>query len=616
MIVGITGLEPGTTATAYQANLVMCASVALGTAIREWSQPYHLERDRRTTPSSSCSRNIAMPHRRTLFLSLVLLSAPLVASIFAASLQGAGDERPASSPSPPRQRIVFLLPHSHVDIGYTDVQPETERLQWQAIDQALDLCDKTADYPPEARFKWNVEVLWAVDSYLRRATPEKRQRLIKAVRNGQVGLDALYGNPLTALYRPEELLRLLHWSIAIGKQCGVKVESAMLDDVPGCTWGMTTALAEAGVKYFCCGPNLNHRIGRTLLVWQDKPFYWRTPDGQRKILFWIPHQGYTAGGNNLPARVTELIDHLQKSGYPYDIAQLRWCRGDNHMPDPGLSDAVRQWNATHTSVKLIIATTAEMFRAFERRYADKLPTFAGDFTPYWEDGAASSARETGINRTSAKRLVQAETLAAILSPRKYPAEQFLEAWRNAILYDEHTWGARQYNVTNYDVPFIADQWKIKQAFAVDGNAQSRTLLAAVLAGRAEWQTSDAHAVDVFNTSSWPRSDLIVLDKESSNLGSDCVRDTAGVPVPSQRLSTGELAFCAADVPALAGKRYLLGDPPANAPALMRSHARAQATTLTTPTISVQLDPTSGAIVKSCARRPRRRVERCTESAWG
>ena len=66
----------------------------------------------------------------------------------------------------------------------------------------------------------------------------------------------------------------------------------------------------------------------------------------------------------------------------------------------------------------------------------------GDFTPYWEDGAGSSAHETAINRNAAERLVQAETLLAMLNPAKYPAEQFADAWRNVLLYDEHTWGAQ------------------------------------------------------------------------------------------------------------------------------------------------------------------------------
>ncbi len=200
---------------------------------------------------------------------------------------------------------------------------------------------------------------------------------------------------------------------------------------------------------------------------------------------------------------------------------------------------------------MVITTTSKLFAEFERRYGDKIPSFHGDFTPYWEDGAASSARETAINRTAAERLVQAETLWAMLDPARYPAEKFNAAWRNVVLYDEHTWGA--YNsIDEPDAPFVKEQWKVKQAYALDADAQSRRLLAAATPGRDEAQTSSA--VDVFNTSCWPRTDLVVLPKAQSTAG-DGVVDSDGEPVPAQRLATGELAFLAKNVPALAGRRF-------------------------------------------------------------
>jgi hypothetical protein len=81
-----------------------------------------------------------------------------------------------------------------------------------------------------------------------------------------------------------------------------------------------------------------------------------------------------------------------------------------------------------------------MFEEFERRYGNKVPKFRGDFIPYWEDGAGSSARETSINRQATERLVQAETLWAMLNPAGYPDDKFSDAWRDVILYDEHTLG--------------------------------------------------------------------------------------------------------------------------------------------------------------------------------
>ena len=413
---------------------------------------------------------------------------------------------------PSRKMTVYLLPHSHIDIGYTHLQTDVIRRQCDNIDKALELIAKTAAYPPEARFKWNAEVLWAIDSYLRNAPPEKQQRLVEAIRAGQVELDGLYGNELTGLCRPEELLRLMQWGITLGRRCGVKVESAMISDVPGLTWGTVASCAQAGVKYFSLGINFIDG-GRTTSAWEDKPFYWLGPDGRQKILCWLPTKGYQMGHvhpHDLEKAMAEHLMELEKKGYAYDMVYFRWnVGGDNGPPDPKISDLVKNWNAKHAYPKMVIATTTELFRAFEKRYAKKIPVVSGDFTPYWENGAASSAQETAINRTAAERLVQAEALSAMLNPRHYPAEQFTEAWRNVILYDEHTWGA--YNsITDPDLPFVKEQWKIKQAFALDAGAESQKLLADALAEHGGDQQTGS--VDVWNTSGWPRTDLVVLSK--------------------------------------------------------------------------------------------------------
>jgi alpha-mannosidase len=494
----------------------------------------------------------------------------------------------AATLKPTRKTTVYLLPHSHVDIGYTHRQTDVELRQWQNIETALELARKTAAYPAGSRFKWNTEVLWAVDSYLQHATPEKQQQFVDAVRSGQIGLDALYGNELTGLCRPEELMRLFQWGVTIGRRCGVNVESAMISDVPGLTWGTVTACSQAGVRYISLGINYIDG-GRTLPAWEDRPFYWLGPDGRQKVLCWLPFKGYALGhtGYKLNEQLPERLKQLEETGYPYDVVQLRWTIGDNGTPDPTLPEIVRRWNVEHAYPKLVIATTAEAFRALEERHADRIPLARGDFTPYWENGACSTARETALNRTAAERLVQAETLAAMLGPDRHPAGPFTEAWRNVILYDEHTWGAHN-SITEPDSPFVKDQWQVKQAFALDADRQSRALVSSVLESRGG--VAAAAAVDVFNTSSWPRTGLIVLDKATSAAG-DLVTGPGGAPVRSQRLSTSELAFLATDVPALAGRRYQIAAGKASA----LGHATATATTVATPGVTVTIDPRSGAI---------------------
>ncbi len=496
---------------------------------------------------------------------------------------------------PVRKWVVYLLPHSHVDIGYTHVQTDVEQSHWQYYEQAIAASRKTADYPPGAQFKWNAEVLWATDSYLKQATPAKRQEFLDAVKNDWIGLDALYGNELTALCRPEELIRLVDYGNRLKSEYQLRIDSAMISDVPGYTWGLVSVLAESGVKYFSIGPNGGHRIGYTLSEYGDKPFWWRAPGGRQRILCWIPRTGYWQGFRGADG-LTALLTQMGASGYPYDLVQLRHCLGDNAGPGVDLSDFVKDWNGQYAYPKLIIATTSEMMRELERRYGDELPELTGDFTPYWEDGAGSSARETALNRAAAERLVQAETLFALLQPRAFPILDFDRTWRNVVLYDEHTWGAHC-SISEPESDFTKAQWAIKQKFALDADIESRELLNMATMTRRTAARQIA-ALDVFNTCSWPRTDIVQLPADLAVVG-DVVKNAQGTVMPSQRLASGALVFLARDVPPLAAGRFTLHASNGNTPAAASPTASAEIEnlSLSNDQVSVTLNEQTGAIAK-------------------
>jgi alpha-mannosidase len=196
------------------------------------------------------------------------------------------------SVKPARKVLVYVLPHSHHDLGYTDLQALVEEKQMQNITLAMELANKTASYPEGARFIWNLEVLWGCDFFVQRRSEAERKALIEAVRKGQISPQGSYANELTGLCRPEELLRLFKYGTQLGEQCGIKVDSAMMSDVPGYSWGTVTAMSQAGIRYFSGAPNFFDRIGTFMEVWQDRPFWWVSPSGREKILMWIPWTGY------------------------------------------------------------------------------------------------------------------------------------------------------------------------------------------------------------------------------------------------------------------------------------------------------------------------------------
>ena len=493
---------------------------------------------------------------------------------------------------PVHKRDIYLLSYSHNDIGYTDLQPDVERKQWNNLEQAMRLIRETRDYPADARYKWNLETIWALESYLKQASPPQRAEFWSDVREGSIGLSALYANLLTGLANSDEMGHFFDFARRLRAEYRIPTATASTSDVPGFSWGLVSALAQSGVRYFATAPNTGDRIGYTLQAWGDKPFYWTSQSGNERVLTWMAGAGYSTFHENSLSqlgdeKIMKLARKWDEASYPYEIVQLPYTLSDNGPPDPTLSDFVRRWNERYVTPRLILATHEQMFQEFEKRYGSGLPVVKGDFTPYWEDGAASTAMETAMNRAAVDRLIQGEALWSMLSPTAYPADQYDSAWRNIVFYDEHTWGAHN-SVEEPDLPFVKKQWKIKRKFALDADQASHELMVKALGSRTPGTVPTS--VDVYNTNSWPRTDVVYLSAELSGAG-DRVRELGGKAVPSQRLSTGELAVLVENLRPFSARRLFVD----KGQAYTRGSAKVDGTLMENDSIALNVNPRTGAI---------------------
>jgi alpha-mannosidase len=509
---------------------------------------------------------------------------------------------------PIRAWEIHLLPHSHVDIGYSDPQPAVEQKQWKNLRDAVALAESTAGNPTESRFRWNVEGLWSVEGYLKQATADERRRFVAAVEQGSIGLQANFTNILTGLCTPEELTRWTDGGRRLAAEYGLpRARSAMHTDIPGLSWTVVSALARGGVRYFSSGPNympsipdMGDRIGETLHAMGDRPFWWVSPSGQERLLFWMAGRGYSlfhgmnTGAIEAAGRQT-LLDYLlalQEKDYPYDLVQVRYTiGGDNGPVDPRLPAFVKAWNETFETPRLVIDTADAMFEAFERKYGAALPERRGDMTPYWEDGAVSTAAEEAVVRAAARRLQQVETLWAMRGRQPFPAPAFSDAWRQVLLWHEHTWGAAD-SVSQPDRRDVVDQWAYKRAFALEADRQSRALLDQVAPPSGVGQASSL-SFEIVNTLSWVRSGVVILPA-AATAGRDRVLDASGQARPSQRLADGRLAV-RVQVPALGAIRVraVAGMPPAVV--LNLAEVVAGVTSLDNGVVHVEIDPRTGDI---------------------
>ncbi len=467
---------------------------------------------------------------------------------------GDQSEKIAVTINPVKPTTFYILAHSHVDIGYTDLQTEIEKKQWMNIDEGIRLAKLTSVNKRGSRFIWNTEVLWAVKSYLENF-PKKKAGFFDAVKKGWIGLDATFANLLTGLSKPEELYRWLDYSNQLEKEIGIKIESAMISDVPGYTWGVVQAFADNGVKYFSVGTNEGDRIGNALSAWGNKPFYWQSPSGKVKILVWLAGKGYSwfhhwdlTSGDISP--ITNYLDELEANKYPYSIVQVRYTIGDNGGPNPLLPNFIEEWNNSHVTPKFKLASTTEMFKDFEKEHGSSIPTYRGDFTPYWEDGAASSAKETALNRKTAELLTQLETLYALTDVENFPFREFDEAWKNLLLYSEHTWGA--YNsISEPEKNNVKDQWRIKSSFALKADSISQLLRIRLFGAQME---EAAEYLEVWNSNSWTRSDIVSVPAGIKTKGGSLV-DESGQLVATQKLQNGDLVFVAKNILPFSKKRF-------------------------------------------------------------
>lgn len=499
---------------------------------------------------------------------------------------------------------IYLLHHSHNDIGYTHVQDEVEHIQWNNLEEAMKLSLQTRDLPEGIRFRWNTEVMWAVDSWLQQASPEEKELFCQAVRSGWIDLNAIFSNTLTGLCTSRELIQLTESARRIGRQCGIEPASAMVSDIPGWTWGLVPVLARSGVKYLSLGNNNGHRVGNMNQEWGDKPFWWKSQSGEDSILCWVHGKGYSyfhtgLGYEQLKKVLTEekihaYVHQLATEKYPYDMVILRYNIGSDNGPvDPSLIQTVKSWNERYLTPRLVISTVTESFGIFERKYGKMIPSYSGDLTGYWEDGAYSSAIETAMNRHNADRLEQAEVLMTLDRQRYYPEHEFREAWRQVLLFDEHTWGSWN-SISEPFSPFTLQQWEIKRSFALRADTLSRKLLMDALPTVAT--TGDrAGAISVFNTTSWQRTGLVTLPAGTFPVGLSQVKDKDGNVSPVQVLISGEAVFLAGDVPPLGSKIYY-GD---LKPAKSVQNKESGKNSLENEYFIIEIDPVSGAVNRIC-----------------
>src|SRR5215213_4058169 len=171
---------------------------------------------------------------------------------------------------------VYLVHHSHTDVGYTVDQPIVWELHTRFIDEALDLAEKYAASNSDGAFRWTVETTSVLQRWLQGASPRDIERFIAMERAGRIEVTAMFAN-ITPLYDTDQLIESFQILRKLRSDYGFNIRYAMNCDVNGENWPLVDLLLDLGIEGFTMA--INSHYGGPLLP-RPQVFNWQAPSGR------------------------------------------------------------------------------------------------------------------------------------------------------------------------------------------------------------------------------------------------------------------------------------------------------------------------------------------------
>lgn len=418
-----------------------------------------------------------------------------------------------------RKWKIYLIHHSHTDIGYTERQDKISRYHSDFICQAIDILNEIHSGKNEKAkgFVWQCENFWQVRNFYANATEAYKADFERYVKTGEIGLSGNYLN-LTELVSEEVLKSRIALAKEYGRQMGVPVDSAMCADINGMAWGYADALYENDVKHLYTCIHTHH--GMFPLYKKVLPFYWESPKGNKVLvwngdyyhlgneLFFAPRAGNSYQirdeyGEELAAhtilkkdeadtenkeweicetRLERYLANLEEEGYPVSFVpfMVSGCITDNAPPSAELAKRVNQLNEKYQGkVTFEMVNLTQFFAVVEKEYQD-IPCYKGDFNDWWADGIGSTPSAVMVYLDARRK----NHLCRKLDAAGGDKDLLEETEENLILYAEHTWGYSS-SVDEPWEPLVGNlEWK-KACYAVNANTAASKNLDLLLEKRGE-----------------------------------------------------------------------------------------------------------------------------------
>lgn len=359
---------------------------------------------------------------------------------------------------------LYIIHHSHTDIGYTDLQERVIYNQIHYLKHAIALIQKGyAEQNGDQHFCWNCETYYCVEQFLKQASKEEKADFIDLVYKGNLGISASYLN-FNDLADTQVLRRRTAEMVQWFAEQGICVKTAMNADINGISMGARDALIDNGIEFLYTNIHTHH--GMYPLYQNQTPYFWENESGKRLLVWNGEHYNlgnalglvYQKNANYMmqtyfgdqqkicePVEVLKrnldrYLDECLESGYPYDflITSVSGVFSDNAPPNTDIQRMVEAFHAAFgNDMQLEMVTLQTLYEKIREQVA-QAPVYRGDLNDWWANGIGSTPYQVKHYK-EAQRLYH---LCNRLDEKAGIHNQDLirMAEDNLLLYAEHTWG--------------------------------------------------------------------------------------------------------------------------------------------------------------------------------
>ena len=123
---------------------------------------------------------------------------------------------------------VFVIPFSHLDIGFTGTQQEVSQLYIEMMNNLLEIMEIFPD------FTFTIETYWQLQQWLESSPSQQNiQKLIEYLKSGRLELGVAYASLHTGFMNELSLNSALRYSLEFAKENNFIINTAIMNDVPG-----------------------------------------------------------------------------------------------------------------------------------------------------------------------------------------------------------------------------------------------------------------------------------------------------------------------------------------------------------------------------------------------